>query len=202
VRDGVSDASGRFLLRLDPGFHATLREAARAADVSLNEYCARKLAAPLGGLVASADAIAVVRHAAASFGADLTALVAFGSWARGEESDSSDVDVLVVVDERIALERDLYRRWDRDAIEVEGRAVDVHFAHLPDPDRFSPSVWGEVAIDGVILFERNLELSRRLAEVRRRIVAGDVVRRLASGGQPYWVDLRQPLAVAPAKTRP
>jgi predicted nucleotidyltransferase len=188
----VSDASGRFLLRLDPGLHAALREAARAEDVSLNEYCVRKLAAPPGAAVASPDALAVLRHAASCFGADLVAVVAFGSWARGEESDESDLDLLVVVDDRIALERDLYRRWDRDALDLAGRAVDVHIAHLPDPDRFSPSVWGEVAIDGIILFERNFEMSRRLGEVRRRIAAGEVVRRLAPGGQPYWVDFRTP----------
>jgi predicted nucleotidyltransferase len=201
LEDEVPDASGRFLLRLDPGLHAALREAARAEDVSLNEYCARKLAAP-GALTANADAIALVRHAAACFGADLLAVVAFGSWARGEESDESDVDVLVVVDDRIVLERDLYRRWDRDGLALAGRAVDVHVAHLPDPDRFSPSVWGEVAIDGVVLFERSLDLSRRLGEVRRRIVAGEVVRRLAPGGQPYWVDYRQVPAAPDATTRP
>ena len=36
--------SGRFVLRIDPGLHGALRKAARAAGVSLNEYCARKLA--------------------------------------------------------------------------------------------------------------------------------------------------------------
>jgi len=37
---------GRFLLRISPGLHAALREAATAQGLSLNDYCARKLAAP------------------------------------------------------------------------------------------------------------------------------------------------------------
>jgi predicted nucleotidyltransferase len=187
--DGSNSASsGRFLLRLGPGLHAALREAARSERVSLNEYCARKLAAPTGSLGALADSVAAVRRAAACFGADLVAVVAFGSWARGEASDASDVDLLIVVGERVELVRELYRRWDREGTSSGGRPIDIHIAHLPDPDRFSPSVWGEVAIDGVVLFERGLLLSPRLAQVRRRIAAGQIVRRTASGGQTYWVD--------------
>ena len=131
-----------------------------------------------------------MQHAAACFGSDLLAIAAFGSWARGEEADESDLDLLIVVHDRVELQRDLYRRWDREAPRWDGRTIDIHVVHLPDPERFSPSVWGEVAIDGIVLFERDLVLSRRLADVRRRIVAGDVVRRVAVGGEPYWVDLR------------
>ena len=191
TQDTPSNASGNFLLRLDPGLHAALREAARAEDVSLNEYCARKLAAPTGSLTRDADAIAAVKRAAAFAGRDLVAVVAFGSWARDELTERSDVDLLVVVEERVELERELYRRWDLEPLRWSGREVDVHFAHLPDPERFSPSLWGEVAIDGIVLFERDLRLSSRLAEVRRRIVEGTVVRRQTQG-HAYWVDLRQP----------
>ena len=184
------EASGRFLIRIDPGLHAALREAARAEDVSLNEYCARKLAAPTGSPSLGTDAFAAVQRAAVCFGADLLAVAAFGSWARGEEADDSDVDLVIVLDDRVELQRDLYRRWDGESPRWEGRTLDVHIVHLPDRDRFSPSVWGEVAIDGIVLFERDLVLSRRLVDVRRRIVAGDVVRRVAAAGQPYWVDFR------------
>jgi predicted nucleotidyltransferase len=190
----VAAASGRFLLRVDPGLHAALREAARAEGVSLNEYCAMKLALPMGSVAAGADAVAAVRRAASCFGSDLLAVVAFGSWARDEASVDSDVDLLIVVDDRLELERDLYRRWDREAPRWEGRTVDIHIAHLPDPDRFSPSVWGEVAIDGIVLFERDLVLSMRLGEVRRRIAGGEIVQRFAPGGQPYWVDHRGDVA--------
>jgi hypothetical protein len=49
-------------------------------------------------------------------------------------------------------------------------------------------VWGEVAIDGVILFDRDLRLSSCLNRVRRDIAAGRIVRRLAHG-QPYWTEV-------------
>jgi predicted nucleotidyltransferase len=202
--EATSDASGRFLLRLDPGLHAALREAARAHDVSLNEYCAQKLTAPLGSLATLAVATTTVRRAAALAGEDLLAVIAFGSWARGEEGESSDLDVLIVVADGVALNRELYRRWDLESSrEVDldargdGRSVDPHFAHLPDPDTASPGLWGEVAIDGIVLFERDLTLSRRLAEIRRRIAEGRLVRRFAHG-QPYWLDLRENTAAPPA----
>jgi hypothetical protein len=42
-----------------------------------------------------------------------------------------------------------------------------------------------VAIDGVVIFERGLRLSSYLADVRRTILAGRIVRRSVHG-QPYW----------------
>ena len=190
AEEAASQPSGRFLLRIDPGLHAALREAASAEGVSLNEHCARKLAAPTGSLAGVEEAIAAVRRAASLFGGDLVAVAAFGSWTRGEAGQGSDLDLLVVVEDGVALTRELYRRWDAEPQRWGERAIDAHIAHLPDPESFSPGLWGEVAIDGVILFERDLRLSSRLVAVRRRIVDGEVVRRHAQG-QPYWVDLRR-----------
>jgi hypothetical protein len=169
-----------------PGLHAGLREAARAAGLSLNEYCARKLAAPIGALTGVADGAVAVSRAAELCGQDLIAVAAFGSWARGELSDGSDVDVLIVVEDRLPLTRDLYRQWDATPLRWRDRPVDAHFVHLPEAGARVAGVWGEVAIDGVVLFERGLSLSARLAAVRRDIAAGHIVRRVAHG-QPYWV---------------
>jgi predicted nucleotidyltransferase len=177
-----------FLLRVPPGLHRALRRTAQAAGLSLNEYCVRKLAAPMGNLASVADAAAAVSHAAGLFGEDLLAVAAFGSWSRGDLRSASDVDLLVVLDERIELTRDLYRRWDAEPLQWGTRPVDAHFAHLPAPDRTVAGVWGEVAIDGVILFDRDLRLSSYLNRVRRDIAAGRIVRRLAHG-QPYWTEV-------------
>lgn len=181
-------ATGRFILRINPRLHGALREAARAEEVSLNEYCARKLAAPMGALASHRDAAAAVSQAGALFGAGLIAVVAFGSWARGQMADGSDVDLLVVLEKEVDLTRDLYRRWDASPLHWEGRRVDVHFVHLPEPDRTVGGVWGEVALDGVIIFERDLRLSARLTLVRRDIAAGRIARRMAHG-QPYWTEV-------------
>jgi len=178
-------ASGRFVLRISPGLHAALRRAATEAGLSLNDYCARKLAAPLGNLAALRGGSETVERAARLFGDRLVGVAAFGSWARGEPVKGSDVDVLVVLDRRVTLARELYRTWDEAPVSWGGRAVEPHFVHLPEPEEGVAGIWAEVALDGLVLFEQGLRLSTRLVQVRREIAAGRIVRRVAHG-QPYW----------------
>jgi predicted nucleotidyltransferase len=180
--------SGRFLLRISPGLHAALREAAAAQGLSLNDYCARKLAAPGGSLAAGGDAGRAVERVADLFGGSLVGVMAFGSWTRGEAADTSDIDLLVVVDRRVALRRELYRVWDEVPMTWDGRPIEPHFVHLPEPGERVTGIWAEVALDGIVLFERDLRLSARLAQVRHKILSGRLVRRIAHG-QPYWSEV-------------
>jgi predicted nucleotidyltransferase len=182
-----SNCSGRFVLRIDSGLHGALREAARAAGVSLNEYCARKLATPFGRLEGWEMASQAVRRAAEVVGEDLISVVAFGSWAREELHEHSDVDILVVVDESLKLARDLYLRWDEAPIQWRGRRVEPHFVHLPGPARTPLGLWAEVAIDGIVLFTRDLRLPSLLVRLRHEIAAGRIVRRVVHG-QSYWTE--------------
>lgn len=186
VDSGESRApSGRFVLRIEPGLHGTLREAARAAATSLNEYCARKLASP--GVRLDEEASTIVERAASILGEALVGIVAFGSWVRGEHDATSDFDVLLIAADDLPVSRRLYRRWDdAPVLSWRGLEVEPHFIHLLPEGEVPSGLWGEVATDGVILFERGFEVSRRLAEVRSRIADGDIVRRFAQG-QPYWV---------------
>lgn len=185
-RDRDIGCSGRFLLRIDPGLHAALRRAASASGQSLNEYCGRKLAAPVGELSAFAAAAAAVTRSGAVAGDALVGVVAFGSWARSELHDASDVDLLVVVDRSLELSRTLYRRWDEDPVLWDGRPVEPHFVTLPEPSAPAVGLWAEAAVDGIVLFARDLELQARLAAIRRDLIKGRVVRKTAHG-QPYWV---------------
>jgi predicted nucleotidyltransferase len=178
--------SGRFVLRISPGMHALLRDAAAGAGLSLNDFCARKLAAP--GVV-EGPAFEVVRRATEQFGKDLLGIVVFGSWARDELTEGSDVDMLVVVEAHVAIVRGLYRSWDERGVEWEGRRVEVHIVHAPEPASLPSGLWAEAALDGLVVFERGFELSRRLAGIRRRIAEGDILRRHAHG-RPYWVTAR------------
>lgn len=180
--------SGRFVLRLSPGLHAALRHAARAAGVSLNDYCVHKLALPSGNLAGATGATAVVERAAELFGDHLLAVVAYGSWSRNEATAGSDVDVLVVVDAGAPITRALYRRWDAQPLAWDGHAVEPHFVRLRGREEGATGLWAEAAIDGIVLFERGLQVSRRLAEVRRDVLAGRLVRRTAHG-QPYWSEV-------------
>jgi hypothetical protein len=182
-----SRASGRFLLRLDPGLHAALRSSAGAAGLSLNDYCVRRLA-DAGRCVSLPGAADTIARAAAVAAGALAGVVLFGSWIRSDLSDSSDVDVLIVVDRSVRLTRALYQRWDERPVTWEGRAVEPHFVWLPDRSTPATGLWAEVAIDGVVLFERGLQVSAALARVRREILSGRLVRGFVHG-QPYWTEV-------------
>lgn len=181
-------ASGRFLLRITPGLHAVLRRAAAQAGISLNDYCARKLAAPVGDLSSLEGASRAVQRAASLVGEKLVGIAAFGSWTRREAAAGSDIDLLVVVEGSVPLTRELYRAWDEEPVSWEGREVEPHFVHLPEEGRVAAGLWAEVALDGIVLFERDLAVSRRLTQVRRDIVSGRIVRK-TSHGQPYWAEV-------------
>ena len=181
---GRSPASGTFVLRLDPRLHGLLRRDARAAGLSLNDWCGRTLAAPGAGGFECAGVVLALR---ARLGDDLVGVVVYGSFARGELRAGSDVDLLVVLRADKPITRAVYREWDTAAADSTGREVDLHFVHLPPPeDRVSGS-WAEAAVCGIVLYDRDLAVSRRLIGIRERIAAGRLVRRLAQG-QPYWID--------------
>ncbi len=177
--------SGRFLLRIDPALHATLRDQAERQGLSLNEYCARRLAYP--GLDVGGPAPDAVRRALTVTRGRVRGLLVFGSWARNELSDDSDVDLLVVLDRGQVLERSLYRRWDEAPVLWEGRSVEPHFVHLPGEGDRVTGLWAEAALDGVVLFDPDFAMSRHLVHVRKQILAGRLVRREIHG-HPYWVE--------------
>jgi hypothetical protein len=177
-------ASGRFVLRLQPALHAALREAAREAGVSLNDYCTRRLTAP-GGRPELPGLGEAVQRAALVAGPHLVGVIVFGSWARGQATATSDIDLLIVVEPDFALTRAAYQTWDADPLHVDGRRVEAHIVRLPDTDARVTGMWAEVAIDGLVLFERGLRLSSYLAAVRRAVLDGRLMRRTIHG-QPYW----------------
>ncbi|MFN8544401.1 MAG: toxin-antitoxin system HicB family antitoxin [Candidatus Binatia bacterium] len=185
---GHAHASGRFVLRLPPALHATLRRAAQDAGISLNDFCVRRLALPLGSPSLSTGASEVVGRAAELFGERLVGVIVYGSWARGEAADSSDVDVLVVLSAGARLSRTLYRAWDEKPVRWDGRPVEPHFVVLPPAGERAGAVWAEVALDGLVLLERDLLVSARLVQVRHDILSGRLVRRFAHG-QPYWAEV-------------
>lgn len=177
-------ASGRFVLRIDPRLHGLLREDAAAVGMSLNDWCSRTLAAPgAAGLDAASDVVRTIRSRLVG---DLVGVVVYGSFARGELTTGSDVDLLVVLAEGVPITRSLYRDWEETLPDWNGRVVDLHFVHLPKAaDQISGS-WAEAAVCGIVLYDKDLAVSRRLIGIRERIAAGGLVRRM-SQGQPYWI---------------
>ena len=181
---GSARASGKFMLRLDARLHGLLRGDALGAGVSLNDWCSRTLAAPgAGGIDTAAGVVLTIRS---RLGSDLVGVVVYGSFARGELATGSDVDLLVVLRAGVPITRSLYREWEGAVPDWNGREIDLHFVHLPTAaDRVSAS-WAEAAVCGIVLYDRALEVSRRLIGIRERIAAGGLVRRM-SQGQPSWI---------------
>lgn len=177
-------ASGRFVLRTGARLHAALRAAARRAGVSLNEYCLSRLSVPAGA-ERSPEASALVAWADAAFGDAVIGLALYGSWARGTATAESDVDLLVVLDASQPLRRELYRRLDAAELAWDGHPVQAQLVHLPPPDAVGGGLWPEVALDAIVLVERDFALSRRFVAIRRAIADGRLVRHTVHG-QPYW----------------
>jgi predicted nucleotidyltransferase len=191
MKSRIGGSSGRFVLRLPPALHSALQAAARAGGLSLNEYCVRRLAAGATGLATDPGAATLVAHASAIAADALVGVVLHGSWTRGEATAASDVDVLIVVDARISLGRALYHAWDEQPAAWQDRPVDASFAHLPH-EPVTGGLWPEIAVNGLVLFERNWEISAQLVRIRQAIADGRLVRRVAHG-QPYWTTMAEPL---------
>lgn len=178
-------ASGRFVLRVPPDLHVQLKEIAADLGVSLNDYCVRRLSASPPH-PASTELEAVVDQATRLHGTSLVGVVLYGSWARGDASDRSDVDVLIVLKETARLSRKAYRMWEAEPLRVEERPVEVQLTCLPRPSDPIGGFWGEIAIDGIVIFDPFLAISRVMIRTRHDILAGRLQRHV-SHGQAYWV---------------
>lgn len=185
IRGTTPSVSGRFLLRMSPAAHGRLQAAARAANLSLNELCGRRLRVPGPALLIEDGAGVAVDRALALFDRRLVGVLVYGSYARGDATPASDVDLLVVIETSVPLTRALYRDWDAGSAAWNGRHLDPHFVHLPAHVRAVAGAWCEAALDGVVLCERDGALTRQLAAIRVEIAAGRLVRR-STHGQPYW----------------
>ena len=182
----MSKKQTSILIRGDSSLHERVLLSARRQQKSLNELCCDRLSVPSsveGDLFALPRKI--VSAADATFQADLVGVVFYGSRARMEERDESDWDFLLVMNSAVALNRELYRRWD-DQFSAEGYVVEIHFAQLPPSARVATGFWAEIALDGIILYERDFAVSRHLIVVRHDIAGGLIMSR-KSHGQTYWV---------------
>jgi predicted nucleotidyltransferase len=119
-----------------------------------------------------------------SWGSSIEGLALFGSFARGRETATSDIDLLVVLNRGVTLDRDVYSRWQ--LRKVDGREVAPLFVQIPREGERIGGLWFEVALDGIVLFDKDLNLSRFLSHVRD-LVADGRVRRMVTHGHPYWV---------------
>lgn len=169
--------SGRFVLRLDPELHGQLKKQAVKEGVSLNQLIVDKLSS------GKTSQFGIIRKV---FKDRLVGIVLFGSHVRNEERESSDIDLLLVLSEDSRIERELYSLWDEKVQVSLGEKYSPQFVKIPKEPRLASSIWLEVALEGVILYERGLELRKFIFELKHMIASG-VFRRQLIYGQPYWV---------------
>lgn len=173
----------RVLLRLPADLHRMLTRAAQAEGLSFNEACVQSLRSMVGRREQS-SADAIIDRADRLFQPHVLGLIALGSVTRGDAAATSDVDVLVVLDDRAALTRGVYRRWDEEGpLTLNGRQVDIHFVTLSDHEGPPTAVWCEAAVEGEVWLDRGSRISARLSGVRRAIAEGRI-RRAYAHGQP------------------
>jgi predicted nucleotidyltransferase len=193
-------AGSTLLLRIPSALHQRLKQQARSADLSLNKHCLALLsgkamhnsqAASSGSLTLASGAgcrAALLQDLSArvleTWVDDIEGLVLFGSFARRRETSRSDIDLLIVLRGSVDFDRDIYERWQ--IREFGGREVAPLFVHIPGEGERIGGLWFEVAIEGIVLFDRELQLSRFLSQVRN-VIADGRVKRMVTHGHPYWV---------------
>jgi predicted nucleotidyltransferase len=183
----VQNLSGKFVLRVSPALHRTLKSQAARRGISLNELCVRAVESYLAA--GQADKTSRANEKQRWFRVikklldeSLLGVILFGSTARGEARSTSDIDLLIVVSFDLPLNRRLYALWDENLSEQN---YSPHFVHLPENIDSAGSIWYEAAVDGIVLYEEGRQLSRFLGRIRRKIASGGVERRVAYG-HPYW----------------
>jgi uncharacterized protein len=187
----MRETDSKILVRLSLGLHGDLKDRARQQGTTLNDFCVEGLRRALENRSAPAEILSrtVKLLLESAMGELVQAVVLFGSRARGDHDAGSDTDLLLCLTDGVALTRDLYTMWDDLALknpEVLGRGVSPHFSRLPEVPESAGSLWLEVAVDGIVYWDRSLGVSRFLGALRRYILSGAVERR-TSYGVPYWV---------------
>jgi predicted nucleotidyltransferase len=184
----MSGLSGRFVFRIPPRLHAAAKKKATQQAISLNELCLRALKAYLSHDISitpleKPGEQALTERIKRLMGRMLEGIVLFGSIARGDSRDGSDVDMLIVIKREIPLSRDLYSQWDAN---ITDTLLSPHFVHIPKGIEQAGSVWFEAAVDGIVLFDGDRLVHRFLVAVRTAITSGRLERRVAYG-HPYWI---------------
>lgn len=182
-----------FLLRLPAKEMALLKSVANRSAISINELCKNILSLYLqknrdngkwSGLI---DIISK-----SSISSDIEGIILFGSVAKGIDSEDSDLDLLFALSSKKKLSRKLYRIWDEEICNKldllsfsSGKEVSPHFAAIPTSTNETGGLWLEMAISGIIIWDKNSNCEKFLINLREQIASGAFVRK-TTHGHPYW----------------
>jgi len=172
----------RILLRIPAALHRVVKARAKESNASINSVLVQAIHQGLSmGDVRNVEPL-IIKRATSEFGDAFVGLLLFGSRARGDAHETSDTDILLVVDQSVRVVREMYRMWD----EILPAGISLSISSLPDAARDAGSLWLECALDAKILYDPTGALRRRLDEIKEMIVSGVFVRR-TTHGQGYWI---------------
>ena len=169
--------------------------------ISLNQVCIRRLEDPRSTALAEDGILPdslipelLKQRLIQRWRAKLEGLILFGSTARREATTRSDIDLLIVFKPKSRLSRKLYSEWDAIVrgirLDRRDREISPQFAVLPRGLSDAGGLWYEVAIEGIVLWERGMEIVRFLAWIREAMARGRI-RRAETHGHPYWIRNRR-----------
>jgi predicted nucleotidyltransferase len=122
-----------------------------------------------------------------ALGDELLGLMLFGSWARGEAKEDSDIDVLVVLRSlkgmkaRSAVYRAVARRVGRAVTLIDVRADELFKEEL----ELTPLLLNAL-VDGVVIYDRTGKLGELASKARRLVEAAGLVRYGTPDGKYGW----------------
>lgn len=166
---------------MEEPFLDKLQERARAQGLSINQYCLWVLSQANASLSES-----WLHKVKKYYGDRLLGIALFGSYARGTQSETSDKDILFVMDSKVPLKATLYREWEKHFEDKFDPLLSPHFSHLPSDLESLGSLWLELSLDAKILWDRMGHFQKTLQGIKLKILEGHYVRR-HSHGVPYWV---------------
>lgn len=187
------EPSGKFVLRVPSSLHSRLQREARRANVSLNQICLRFISSGLshkGSEIHLGHPVpdVLVKQIHKEWKSKILGILLFGSTARGEATNSSDIDLLIVLQPGSRIERNLYTVWDRilTTLDIDRKSrFSPQFVSLPSSSSEASGLWCEVAIDGQVIWEADDKVSGLLRSLRRSIAEGEWLRKVTHGA-PYW----------------
>jgi hypothetical protein len=128
-----------------------------------------------------------------AFGDDLIGVVLYGSYARGEAREESDVDLFVIA-------RGLPEKWyDRQVYlhnplqGIEGAPLILALGKTPEEfEKHFPSLYLDIGLDGVILYDKDGYTTRKLERIREIIKESGLVRERLDENNMFWDWTRAP----------